>query len=762
MSNRAPSPLLPRLKQIVGGPEQAELPDARLLESFIDLGDTAAFDCLVRRHGPMIYRACLRILRQPHDAEDASQATFLVLCGKAKSIRRQECLGSWLYQVAARIALKLRTDSVRKGRSIVELDALAAPESQSNLEVDESRWVVDDELSQLPEKYRVPLVLHYLEGKPVAEVAQDLGLLYGTALMRLARGRDKLRRRLSRRGLAPSAGMLWLTEAVQTAGQLVMPSSLAQSTTKLAEIFVLGQFAGSGVTAPKAAALALGMRQAMLYGQLTAGLGLFVALAGVLAVTIVAIASLPAAQTKDGNETKTELIETQPVAEKMKYRLKGVVRLEGTIEPLAGATIRVHQGASHLDAARAVQSDKDGTFALDVDAGNAFVNFYPPIGYLRSGSGSEQIALTKTAPEASLNFRARRGTRWDFKVTNGPTGETVPGTVTAFSRSRPTGGYRSQKADDGIQVLTLPSEFGEMSILVQKETRGGSFSSLHLEWDDHFQPEAIKSIERVPGDAIRYRLTDLAGNSATLATTDLAEAKMVRGKLVIDVPLPAPDPKNLVELIGRVVDEHGKPIANALITLAYLLDTAGPHLSENLRPQTKTDSQGNYRFSAIECLFSAKKPGTVRLSASREGFASIESAPFQLEPPVERPQNAGLIRLASGMSITGVVKDPQGNPVFGALVAATKSETLVGQPTKSDEAGHFTVRDLPAGLVSLHFSFGPLFHSDQYRAEAKPQPITVQLTIPQARAPSSRIVKMTERTAGPTSPAGRKAPEKKQ
>jgi protocatechuate 3,4-dioxygenase beta subunit len=531
----------------------------------------------------------------------------------------------------------------------------------------------------------------------------------------------------------------------------------------LAEIFVLGQFAGSGVTASKAAALALRMRRAMLYGQLTAGLGRLVAIAGVLAVTVVAIASLPDAQTNDGNETKTGLIENHPAAEKMKYRLKGVVSLEGTNEPLAGARIRVHQGASHLDAALAVQSDKDGRFALDVDAGNAFVNFYPPIGYLRSGSGSEQIAFTKTAPEASLNFRARRGTRWDFKVTNGPTGETVPGTVTAFSRSRPTGGIcRSQKGQDGLQVLTLPSEFGEMSILIQKEIKGGSFSSLRLEWDDHFQPEAIKSIERVPGDAIRYRLTDLSGNSATLATTDLAEAKMARGKLVIDVPLPAPDPKNLVELIGQVVDEEGKPIADALVTLEYVLDTAGPHLSENLRPQTKTNSQGKYRFSAIERLFSAGKPCAVRLSVSREGFAGIESAPFQLEPPVGRPQNAGLIRLASGLSITGIVKDPQGNPVFGAWVAATKSDALVGQPTKTDENGHFTVRNLPAGLVSLHVNFGSFFHTDKYLAEAKPQPITVQLTVPQARAPSGRIEKMTERTAGPISPTRRKAPAKKQ
>jgi RNA polymerase sigma factor (sigma-70 family) len=180
--------------------------DGELLRRFIAAGEEAAFAGLVRRHGAMVFGVCRRLLNDIHDAEDAFQATFLVLARRAASVRKPDAVASWLYGVAYRVARKARTVQ-RNNRPLAD-----APEPTSSADpVAEATWrelrpVIDEELNRLPEKYRAPLVLCYLEGRTNEEAARLLGWTKGTVSGRLARARDLLRPRLARRGLALPAG----------------------------------------------------------------------------------------------------------------------------------------------------------------------------------------------------------------------------------------------------------------------------------------------------------------------------------------------------------------------------------------------------------------------------------------------------------------------------------------------------------------------------------------------------------------------------
>ncbi|MFN4261167.1 MAG: sigma-70 family RNA polymerase sigma factor [Gemmataceae bacterium] len=173
--------------------------DGQLLERFVATREEAAFGVLLDRHGPMVWSVCRRWAGH-HDAEDAFQATFLVLARRASSIRRRESLGSWLYGVAYRSAIRARQKSSRRPEQATNAEPGADPaRTAADQEV---RQILDEEIDRLPEKYRAPVVLHYLEGRSKHETARQLGWSEGTVSGRLARARELLRRRLDCRGLA--------------------------------------------------------------------------------------------------------------------------------------------------------------------------------------------------------------------------------------------------------------------------------------------------------------------------------------------------------------------------------------------------------------------------------------------------------------------------------------------------------------------------------------------------------------------------------
>jgi RNA polymerase sigma factor (sigma-70 family) len=195
------------------------LSDGQLLEWFINQREEGAFAALVRRHGPMVMSVCRRVLRNSHDAEDAFQATFLVLAEKAPRLRQPELLANWLYGVAYRTALHARQRASRRSDREREAATLSVSGSDSETESRELRRVLDEELQGLPEKYRAPLVLCYLEGMTNEEAARMLGWPSGSISYRLARGRELLRERLESRlaGLSILLPAIWLAEHLQPA-----------------------------------------------------------------------------------------------------------------------------------------------------------------------------------------------------------------------------------------------------------------------------------------------------------------------------------------------------------------------------------------------------------------------------------------------------------------------------------------------------------------------------------------------------------------
>jgi RNA polymerase sigma factor (sigma-70 family) len=258
------------------------LPDGELLERYVAAGDGVAFEALVRRHGPMVLSVCRRLLANPCDAEDAFQATFLVLVRKAPSVVPREKVASWLYGVACHAAQKVRTATFRRRCHERQVRALPEPATVADELWHDLAPLLDQELSRLPEKYRLPLVLCDLEGRTRTEAARHLAWPEGTVAGRLARGRALLARRLARHGPPVSAGVLAALLA-QNAASACVPVALVISTSKAAAAEAVPE---------RVAVLISGVLRAMFLSKLKAGMT-----AVLLAVAVLGFAGLLAHRT---------------------------------------------------------------------------------------------------------------------------------------------------------------------------------------------------------------------------------------------------------------------------------------------------------------------------------------------------------------------------------------------------------------------------------------------------------------------------------
>lgn len=182
--------------------------DTELLTSFIEQLDVGAFETIVRRHGPMVLGTCRRVLRHRQDAEDAFQATFLVLARKASSITPRAAIANWLYGVARKAALKARERITRRRtREVADNGMTEVAIRERDGPDEELRGLLDLELTRLPDRYRSAIILCDLEGLTRKEAARQLGCPEGSVSSRLARARDLLARRLTRRGVALTSGL---------------------------------------------------------------------------------------------------------------------------------------------------------------------------------------------------------------------------------------------------------------------------------------------------------------------------------------------------------------------------------------------------------------------------------------------------------------------------------------------------------------------------------------------------------------------------
>lgn len=269
-------------------------PDGELLDRFARYADHPAFEVLVRRHGPMVFGVCRRVLGRSADADDAFQATFLVLIRKAKSVRRGDRLAPYLYGIATRVALKARAQAARRAASPIE-GADMLPDPHQPAEIPDWLPILDAELNALPAKFRDALVLCELRGAARADAAKQLGVPEGTLSSRLARGRDLLRKRLLKHGTLLPAGGLAALFAVDGVSRATAPAAL------LAAACELPRLATAGAVPAGAARLADEVLRSMFLTKLK-----YAACALALCVAAVgASAALPSDAPDDGPKAKS-------------------------------------------------------------------------------------------------------------------------------------------------------------------------------------------------------------------------------------------------------------------------------------------------------------------------------------------------------------------------------------------------------------------------------------------------------------------------
>ena len=198
----------PDLERIFQGETVSGLSEWQLLARYLENRDELAFAALVARHGPMVMGTCRRMLAAGADAEDAFQATFLVLVRRARSLSPRDAIGPWLHGVAARVSMRARSQVARRRRVEPSSGELTAVAAWTNPVDGELAAILDQEVNHLPDKYRSPIVLCYLQGLTHEEAARKLNWPLGSVKGRLARARDLLRSRLLRRGIAPGAALL--------------------------------------------------------------------------------------------------------------------------------------------------------------------------------------------------------------------------------------------------------------------------------------------------------------------------------------------------------------------------------------------------------------------------------------------------------------------------------------------------------------------------------------------------------------------------
>lgn len=315
----------------------AGLTDGQLLQDYISRRDEGAYAALVRRHGPMVWGVCRRVLNNHHDAEDAFQATFLVFVRRAASIASRELLANWLYGVAHQTALKARAIAAKRKereRQVTEMPepAVVQPDQWRDVQP-----MLDEELSRLPDKYRGVIVLCDLEGMTRKEVAGHLGCPEGTVASRLGRARIMLAKRLTQRGVALSGGALAVVLAQQAVSAGV-PNSVVNSTIKAASLFAAGKAATTGAISVKVAALTEGVVKTMFMTKIKSA----------MAVVLVVAALAGGAGMIYQTQTAEPLKEKQPASKKEQKK--------GEEEPPVGKEGKNVQG---------IQAEVRGTLHLE-------------------------------------------------------------------------------------------------------------------------------------------------------------------------------------------------------------------------------------------------------------------------------------------------------------------------------------------------------------------------------------------------------------
>jgi RNA polymerase sigma factor (sigma-70 family) len=633
--------------------------DGQLLERFTANREEAAFAALLRRHGPMVLGVARRVLGQAQDAEDVLQATFLLLARKAGSIRRGEAVSGWLHAVAFRLAVRARGQQQMRQKREHRAAARRPPGPDLDVAWRELLAVLDEELGRLPSKYRTPLVLCYLEGKTQEEAQRQLGCPLGTVRSWLARARQLLRDRLTRRGLTLSSGTLAALLAANPA-RAALPGPLFQATLRAGLQFAAGGTGTGGVSA-QAAALVKGGLKTMAGTKLKFGTMLLL-LAGLVMTGAVVLAhsagpgretrpAPTAAQTRDGRQapqqegggkSRSEPEKPAPRQEARQMTLTGRV-LTPDGKPAAQARVALvavsrANGEEVLGTARA---NSEGRFRLAVRRTTSGAFYSAVLVAAAKGYGLAWQNLHPDTKQLSWDLRL-----WPEQVVRGRLvdlqGNPAAGVKLHFF------GVGDPKAKENIQVFlwNAPKDLALWPGPLTTDAQGRF---------------VLHSLGRNLLFGLRVRDDHFAWQDwHRLATGDGKKAK--EATLLLEPP-------RFVE--GRVTcADTGKPVPGAAVMIRCF--TRRPNESSwDLGAATcRADTQGRFRtnsFPGTHILVSADGPaGTPYLGVSRDLAWPKET--------VKQQVNLALVR---GVLVRGqVTETPSGKPV--ARVRVTFFPQLTG------------------------------------------------------------------------------------
>ncbi len=610
MATTASSPILQLIRQAVEDRRVRELPDQELLQRFQGQQDQAAFHALLRRHGSMVLDVCLGVLANEADAEDAFQATFLILARKAGSLRKPLSLGSWLHGIAYRTALKARAQSGTRQKHEARVPVRQASEAD-DLSWREVRQALHEELNGLPERYRLPLILCYLEGATHEVAAIQLAVAKSTLRERLERGRELLRARLVRRRLGPAALLVAAAWPAASASASV-PVSVVVSTVKAASLFAAGQTAAAAIST-KVAALTEGVLKAMLLHKVkTAATVLFVSGlllgtgAGTLRTLALAGNQKPTANEKEQRDIdgdgKTTVVVTLP------YHVTSQEWYLAKVDSTKN-TISVRDGGSDKQRLHIQQRDS----AL----------------FVANGMSLDDLAVAKDAKifidgKEGRFSDLREGMRVSLQMEKD---KSVLTRVNATTLREPRALYRLNNVDAANSAITVtigerrPDWGAEWGFsVVEHVDKGSRLMMLPVAKDARIRRQWLEVKDGVVGGAKsqEMKLADLkAGWSVALELTVIDGKLVVKGLMVseafgfaqADDPKKERDPRQTVEAyLGAVV--------------AGKMEEAAALAIPNQKPESKKRAEG------LKELVGKKHIPLVSVYASESGGRAIALSEF--------------------------------------------------------------------------------------------------------------------------------------
>lgn len=744
MTNKQLPSVLQQIRRVVRDRAGA-LPDADLLERFLSHRDSAAFEVLLWRHGPMVLSLCRRLLRHDHDAEDAFQATFLILVRQAASISKKESLAAWLYKVAYRTAVRARGRNRRLGCDTQATANIPAVDNANDAARREFDAKLDDAVQQLPPRYRVAIILCCFEGKSYREAAEQLGCPISTLSTRLMRARQLLRKRLNRYGFTLPATLV--TAFLRKDASSAPPTTaLVDATLRSAVCLAAGQTGGAIGLSPGALGLLVEGAAASMRRKMQAAM-VFVCTTAIIAGSAVAMMRRTAASSTDQQslhglkqplpqnvevlaQTKTDAYAHAPAQTGHTLVVSGqVLGPEG--KPVAGARLywpdvrRKESPPRTRELGLVGRADEQGRFHVNIPRQDERFSFRASLVAAADGFGIDWVEPFRDGPAADVTLHLVKDQPIRGRILN-TEGRPLAGVRLSVRRVEAT---NDEKLD---RVLKLWQARGRIDFFeyLEKQEYSALDNALPLALTGRDGCCEIRGVgaERIAlivpsgpgvGQTYFYVVTkpnidftayDRALWKNAAPYLRLAENWLphLRGPTFDYVAAPAR------EITGTVRDAvTGKPLAG--VTVAT--NSAGDRNSVRV----VTDRRGHYRLTGLPpcedySLFAVPAAETMLLSR-----AADVRAPQGLGPVVRD------IDLLRGVRISGQVIDASTRKGIPASVdfrpakyfnqfteRALEKSGMLTRPCNTDEAGHYRLIVFPApGLLSATPQSNPLLGDEK-------------------------------------------------